>query len=653
MISNDSPAPDSSLAPAPRTTSLRATWPSWAVLNLAVIGMSAAFAFHTLGQYEQKRDDLGANLAYNIEKALLNKIDLTVVAQKFIAHQLTDQSKNSDSVDLVSIERIISEFESGSVETRALRVTDAKGILIAGDGARDAKPVDYSGRSYFKQLAKDPSVGMIYSEKLTGLATKRSIIAIAVPWFDREGRFAGVVTSTIALKGLEVLLKTAASNPDDSILIRDSRNKEILVSPALPLLPPAPRPKLAADASMPASISKLPVLPPALPPKVAVQAIDSGLDFGRFVVQRADSPDHERHFSTFKRVPETPLFLIVSLGETHLAPWRHLVFLLCAFAAGFALVSALAAIWLGRHERRLLGAETSRETLRTSLQGQVNARTSDLQEALERLTRGQQELAVSEKLASLGKMVAGVSHELSTPLGNALLTASAMSGAAQALELALSAPPSATPLKRSVLAQAVSKLRTQAEVQKLSIEHATHLVRAFKQVAVDQTSERKREFDLGEALETVVASFMPTIARASAKIDVHLDAPRGVHCDTFPGALVQIASNMMQNSLRHAFNGRTHGTITIRARAEQLNEGSDAGTWAVVEFEDDGGGLPEGFETKIFEPYFTTQAHSGGSGLGLSLSQQLARTALGGELSASNAPKGGATFTLRFPAKKS
>lgn len=620
-----------------RAQARRYIWPVWGLAVGSVFAIAAAFAMHAFGQSQRAVDDLGANLSQGIEQAVSAKIGRTLQAERALADFLGEQISRTGKPDLDATEHLIEKFHKRSeAEPGSLRVTDKAGILIAGAGARSEKKIDYSGREYFKELANNPAQGSALSGLVVGFVSKKPQLVLAAPYFDAEGVFSGVIHSTISLERIEKIMRTAVSNRDDTIVLHDVRDYSLLARYDPKPLPPE---SAAKAATLSGGVTK--------PSKMA---IDSGKDFGHYIIPSNESADVSIHYATFNRVTDTPLFLIVSLGDSHMQAWRDLVRMLGLLSAGFAALSWFAARALTRSSRASESAERAREALNASLETQVRERTSDLSEALERLTRGQRELDSAERLASLGQMVAGVAHELNTPIGNALLCASSMSADAQSLQDALTASaPSTPPLKRSTLVAAVAKLHRQAEVQRISIEQAASLVQAFKQVAVDQSSARKRLFDLGETLEGVVASFMPTIRQAQAKIEVIVQAEPGIACDTFPGAVVQISSNMLQNALRHAFDGRTRGRVDLRAWSQA---GPDGALIANVEFRDDGNGLPAGRESEIFQPYFTTKASEGGSGIGLSLSRELAQLALGGELTASNAPEGGTVFLLSFPVLK-
>jgi signal transduction histidine kinase len=216
----------------------------------------------------------------------------------------------------------------------------------------------------------------------------------------------------------------------------------------------------------------------------------------------------------------------------------------------------------------------------------------------------------SERLTSLGSMVAGISHELNTPLGNALTVF--LSGAAE-----------------------MSSLATQ------SITRAADLVASFKQVAVDQTSEQRRPFLLDRVVSDNVAALMPSLGRIQVKVEQEI--PAGIQCDSFPGPLGQVLTNLVQNAAVHGFEGKAGGHIRITAKAQ------DNQVELIVA--DDGVGMDKKVLMHVFDPFFTTRLGKGGSGLGLSVSFRIATSVLGGSLSARAEPGQGSSFTLTFPLK--
>jgi len=278
------------------------------------------------------------------------------------------------------------------------------------------------------------------------------------------------------------------------------------------------------------------------------------------------------------------------------------------------------------------------ETLRSSekdLEGRVNERTAELSSTIERLKQTQVDLAQADKLASLGALVAGVAHELNTPIGNALTMASALEEAA----IELDAMVAAGGLRRSVLAAHAQKSKGMAAIVTRSCLRAASLIASFKRVAVDQTSEQRRKFDLHALVDDNVAAIKPSFKKAPWIIEVDIRADIG--CDSYPGPLGQVITNLIQNAAAHAFDGRTSGTLRVYATCDA----------EMVEMivEDDGKGMEPAVLAHIFEPFYTTKLGQGGSGLGLSVSLNIVTGVLGGTLQASSDPGYGSRFTLRFP----
>jgi signal transduction histidine kinase len=164
-------------------------------------------------------------------------------------------------------------------------------------------------------------------------------------------------------------------------------------------------------------------------------------------------------------------------------------------------------------------------------------------------------------------------------------------------------------------------------------------VKSFKQVAVDQSSEQRRNIDLSEYLEEILTSLHPALKRTRHTVVV--DCPERIVLNTYPGAIYQIVVNLAMNSLLHGFDGQDHGTITIRVTRE-------AESW-VLDYRDDGRGMPEEVRRRVFEPFFTTKRGQGGSGLGLHIVFNLTHQVLLGTLRCESEPGKGARFVLRCP----
>lgn len=278
------------------------------------------------------------------------------------------------------------------------------------------------------------------------------------------------------------------------------------------------------------------------------------------------------------------------------------------------------------------------QTLQTSerlLEARVNERTIELTTALEHLQHTRDDLVQAEKLASLGALVAGVAHELNTPIGNALTTASTLQHRMQTFGETVARGE----LRRSALDEVVRDGQEMAALITRSCERAGQLINSFKQVAVDQTSEQRRHFDLRTLVEHNIDALRPSFKRAPWVIQI--DIPNGLDCDSYPGPLGQVIANLVQNAALHAFADRPQGRLLISARA--------VGDSIALRVADDGKGMDPTTLAHIFEPFFTTRLGQGGSGLGLSVSLNIATGMLGGHLSASSEPEQGSCFVLEFP----
>ena len=274
--------------------------------------------------------------------------------------------------------------------------------------------------------------------------------------------------------------------------------------------------------------------------------------------------------------------------------------------------------------------------LNLALEQRVAERTQELQTALQGLQAAQQDLVEAEKLSAMGGLVAGVAHELNTPIGNALASTSTLSATAQELSQRVAAPT----VRRSELQALAARLKESAELTERSIHRAAHMVQSFKQVAVDQASERRRSFELGEMLEEVLDMLRPNFRHRQIQFTLQTHAE--VLMDSYPGALSQVVMNLGLNAALHAFEGRAGGKVTLRTRALP-------GAQVELVCEDDGIGMDAAMQRRVFEPFFTTKLGQGGSGLGLSIARNLCLQALGGRLELESSPGQGSRFILTLP----
>lgn len=283
-----------------------------------------------------------------------------------------------------------------------------------------------------------------------------------------------------------------------------------------------------------------------------------------------------------------------------------------------------------------LAAEAAQRALNVELEARVTERTVELETALQQLRVTQQELVHAETLASLGSMVAGISHELNTPLGNAVTVLTTLEE--QIRDLATHA--AAGVLRKSTLYDFVTNSSDMSALALRSVERAAELVRSFKQVAIDQVSERRRAFDLRAVVDDFVATLRPGLLKHQPWI-IDVDVSSGIECDSFPGVLGQVLTNLVQNASLHAFTGRDQGRIRIAVTRQK--------DVVDVLVEDDGIGMDAATLAHIFDPFFTTALGRGGSGLGLSICRRLVVSVLGGELTATSVPGMGSRFILCLP----
>ena len=298
---------------------------------------------------------------------------------------------------------------------------------------------------------------------------------------------------------------------------------------------------------------------------------------------------------------------------------------------------------LEHSELRLSETEGDLKDLNVSLESRVSERSAaleranaDLSAALETLQRTQVELLASEKMASLGSLVAGIAHELNTPIGNSLLASTSLRDRVEDFERHVAAGA----LRRSELLRHLDEVRTASQLIANSLHKAAELISSFKQIAVDQTNDQRREFDLLEAVRDTIATYTPRLRRAGC--EVVLDIPEGLRFDSYPGGLYQILNNLMNNALNHAFEAGAGGTITVHAEAA-------ADGMVALTFSDNGAGMTDEVLRRVFDPFFTTRMGQGGTGLGMHIVYNIVNAALGGRISVSSAPGAGTAVRLLLP----
>ena len=257
--------------------------------------------------------------------------------------------------------------------------------------------------------------------------------------------------------------------------------------------------------------------------------------------------------------------------------------------------------------------------------------------ALLELRAAQQNLIDAERLAALGGLVAGVAHEVNNPIGISLTVASSFARRSEIFEAELN---SNGQLRRSQLDEFVRSSRDAAQQLVANLHRAGELIQSFKQVAVDRSHAERRQFDLSESTDQIIASLRPVLKKAA--IAVTVEVPEGLLIDGYPGSYGQILTNLFLNAATHAFAGGRSGTISISAKPRGPED-------VEIIFADNGAGMTPEVQRQAFDPFFTTRRNDGGTGLGLHIVYNLVTQQLGGRMMLDSRLGQGTTFRIMMP----
>src|SRR3984893_2969254 len=266
---------------------------------------------------------------------------------------------------------------------------------------------------------------------------------------------------------------------------------------------------------------------------------------------------------------------------------------------------------------------------------ELRASKERAERALEDLREAQQNLIAAEKLAALGGLVAGVAHEVNNPIGISLTVASSFARRCDDFAKEVDSGP----LRRSRLDDFLETGRDAANQLVANLQRAGELVQSFKQVAVDRSHADRRQFDLRESTDHIVAGLRPALKKS--QIALTIDVPAGIIMDSYPGAYGQVLTNLFLNSVIHAFpNGRA-GSVIVEAR--QVRDDVD------IFVSDDGVGMSDEIQRRALDPFFTTRRNEGGTGLGLHIIFNLVTQQLGGRLTFESRLGWGTRFRISIP----
>jgi signal transduction histidine kinase len=271
----------------------------------------------------------------------------------------------------------------------------------------------------------------------------------------------------------------------------------------------------------------------------------------------------------------------------------------------------------------------------TRLFAEVQDRTRQLTQSLDDLRAAQDSLVQTEKLAALGRLVAGVAHEINTPIGTSLTVASTLIEKTDRFEAIVASGD----VRRSTLTEFMAASREAASQVMINLNHAIDLIQAFKQVATDRNISDRRTFDLGEVTEQVVKGLRFSLRR---NLTVDVECEGALAMNSYPGPYGQVITNLVLNSAVHAFPDGESGSVRIAAQALGKNS-------VEVLISDNGCGMSPEVRRQVFDPFFTTRRDQGSTGLGLHIVHNIVTNRLGGRIHLDTRPSAGTKIRIVVP----
>ena len=269
---------------------------------------------------------------------------------------------------------------------------------------------------------------------------------------------------------------------------------------------------------------------------------------------------------------------------------------------------------------------------------QLRRRWQELDGKIVELETARDELVQSEKMASLGRMVAGFAHEINTPIGVAVGAISNSESTLETIDRLLDSEE----VSEEDLRTALATLKQGDQLAMSNLRRAAGLVQSFKRTSIDQASEQERIFSVRELIDDVLHGLQNQLKRLPVIVTVN--CPESLKIEGAPGLLEQLLTNLLLNSIIHGFDhGAQGGKISIRAATR--------GETLVIEYADSGAGMAQEALDRLFEPFFTTRRAQGGSGLGMYICYNIVTANLGGTLVCQSKPDEGVKFLIEFPAK--
>ncbi len=324
---------------------------------------------------------------------------------------------------------------------------------------------------------------------------------------------------------------------------------------------------------------------------------------------------------------------------------KQLASILIKAYAVFLVLIGVGSWWLvlTQESRQLVQEEIDKQNLqlqqeieeRQQAEAELQEKAQQLEQTLQNLKSAEVQLIQTEKMAALGRLVASIAHEINTPIGIGITAASLLVEKTDTFsELFQNSA-----IKRSELEKFLDVALQSSSMTLKNLHRAAKLIQSLKQVAIDQSSESKRVFNLKVYLEEILLQLSPKLKTTKHTIEVRGDCDLNVN--GYPGVFSQIVTNLVMNSLIHAYEPDEQGYIIFYFR--------QTGEWLIFEYIDDGRGIPPENLSKIFEPFFTTKRGQGGSGLGLHIVYNLVTQKLGGTIHCESKPGRGTKFIIELP----
>ncbi len=267
---------------------------------------------------------------------------------------------------------------------------------------------------------------------------------------------------------------------------------------------------------------------------------------------------------------------------------------------------------------------------------EVQERTRALSQSLDDLRTAQNRLVQTEKFAALGRLVTGVAHEINTPLGNSLTVASTFINKTDRFE----ADVASGNVRRSILNEYLAVGREAASLILANLNHAVDLIQSFKEVAADRKLSDRRGFDLGQVTRQIVRSLQPGLR--SDNLAFALDCEPDLAMNSYPGLYGQVLTNLVLNSVAHAFQGDAQGSVHVVTRAFDNDN-------VEILVSDDGCGMNQEIQHQAFDPFFTTRRDQGRVGLGLHIVYNIVTNRLGGRIDLDTKPGEGTRIRIILP----